>query len=174
MTVLNLGDSTLSWESTSPEETLRLGEELGRLLAPGDVVALSGELGSGKTVLTRGIAEGMGCPGADVHSPTFTLVNEYRGEGAKAPRLAHLDLYRIHSEDEVPGLGWDEYLGRRHVTVVEWAERASGYLPRDLLRVTILSLDETRRRVSVQATGPRAERIVREWLRRSGRDPHLD
>lgn len=172
MTVLSLGDATLALESSSPEETIRLGEELGRLLRPGDVVALSGELGSGKTVLTRGIALGMGCAGADVHSPSFTLVNEYRGRGDGTPPLwlAHLDLYRIGSEDEVPGLGWDEYVGRRHVAVVEWAERAAGYLPRDLVRVAIQVLDETRRRLTLQATGPHAERIVREWLERSGRN----
>jgi tRNA threonylcarbamoyladenosine biosynthesis protein TsaE len=172
MTVLSLTAFAIAWESAAPEETLRMGEELGRLLAPGDVVALSGDLGSGKTLLTRGIAEGMGCPGQEVHSPTFTLVNEYRGagEGGRRARLAHLDLYRIRSEDEVPGLGWDEYVGGRAVAVVEWAERAAGLLPRDALRIGIETLDATRRRFTLQATGPRSEQLVRLWVTRSGRE----
>lgn len=171
MTVLNLAECAFSWESSSPEDTVRLGQELGHLLRPGDVVALSGDLGSGKTVLTRGIAEGLGCPGQEVHSPSFTLVNEYHGrlDGRRPLRLAHLDLYRIQSEAEVPGLGWDEYVGGPCVTVVEWAERAPSFLPRDLLRITLTTADATRRLLAVQSTGPRSEQLVREWLGRSGR-----
>ena len=172
MTVLNIDECTISLESTDPEETVRMGQELGRLLRPGDVVALCGDLGSGKTVLTRGIAEGLGCPGQEVHSPSFTLINEYRGrqEGGRPLRLAHVDLYRIRSEAEVPGLGWDEYVGGPYVTVVEWAERAPAFLPRDLLRIALATTDATRRLLCVQSTGPRSERLLREWLQASGRD----
>ncbi len=172
MTVLNLAECAISWESSAPEETVQMGQELGRLLRPGDVVALCGDLGSGKTVLTRGIAEGLGCPGREVHSPSFTLINEYRGrqEWGRPLRLAHVDLYRIQSEAEVPGLGWDEYVGGPYVTVVEWAERAPGFLPRDILRIALATKDATRRLLCIQSTGPRSERLVREWLRTSGRD----
>jgi len=100
MTVVDLQECMLSWESGSPEETERMGEILGRLLRSGDVIALFGELGSGKTVLVRGIAVGFGCKRGDVHSPSFTLVNEYvchRGaQDGPGPgggrRMAHVDL----------------------------------------------------------------------------------
>ncbi|MBI4537218.1 MAG: tRNA (adenosine(37)-N6)-threonylcarbamoyltransferase complex ATPase subunit type 1 TsaE [candidate division NC10 bacterium] len=175
MTVLNLADCAFLWESSCPEETVRMGEELGRLLCPGDVVALCGDLGSGKTVLTRGIAQGLGCPGQEVHSPSFTLVNEYQGgrDGQRPLRLAHVDLYRIQSETEVPGLGWDEYVSDPYVTVVEWAERAPSFLPRDVLRITLTAPDAARRLLSVQSTGPRSERLAREWLGRAGRPATL-
>jgi len=140
VTVLTLTDCEWSWESPSPEESLRAGEALGRLLRPGDVVALFGELGSGKTQFVRGVAAGLGCAPEDVHSPSFTLVNEYACAHAGGPwRLAHIDLYRMRSADEVPGIGWDEYVGPRYVVAVEWAERA-------------------------QATGPRSARILRDWV----------
>jgi tRNA threonylcarbamoyladenosine biosynthesis protein TsaE len=171
MTVLDLAEYAIAWESSSPEETVQMGRELGHLLRSGDTVALSGDLGSGKTVLTRGIAEGLGCRGQDVHSPSFTLVNEYRGPraGRQSVCLAHIDLYRIESDAEVPGLGWDEYVAGRYVTVVEWAERAAGFLPRDILRIRLETLDETRRLLRVQSTGPRSEALVRHWLDASGR-----
>jgi tRNA threonylcarbamoyl adenosine modification protein YjeE len=169
MTVLALGECELSWESASPEESLRAGEVLGRVLRPGDLVALFGELGSGKTLFVRGIAMGLGCQPEEVHSPSFTLVNEY-GCAGKEPaagllcRLAHIDLYRIRSEDDLPGIGWDEYLSVRYIVAVEWAERAVRSLPRDHLRVRLETRGSDRRRVSAQATGSRSARIVREWL----------
>src|SRR5512137_956425 len=100
MTVLALGECELSWESASPEESLRAGEALGGFLRPGDLVALFGELGSGKTLFVRGIAMGLGCRPEEVHSPSFTLVNEYacaRADIGTTSRwcLAHIDLYRI-------------------------------------------------------------------------------
>jgi tRNA threonylcarbamoyladenosine biosynthesis protein TsaE len=163
MTVLDLRECSLSWDSASTEETERMGASLGALLQPGDVVALFGELGSGKTVLARGIATGFGCDGRDVHSPSFTLVNEYvdrRGER----RLIHADLYRIRSEDELPGIGWDAYVDSRHVVVVEWAERALRWLPRDHLRVSLEFLGRERRRLRVEATGPRSVQLALGWV----------
>jgi tRNA threonylcarbamoyladenosine biosynthesis protein TsaE len=168
MTVLSLTDCEWAWESPSPEETLRAGEVLGRLLRPGDVVALFGELGSGKTLFVRGVAAGLGCASRDVHSPSFTLVNEYRGgtpASGTGPRcLAHIDLYRIRSEDEVPGIGWDEYLSARYVVAVEWAERALSWLPKDHIRVRLEARGLGRRRLCAQATGPRSGGVLREWV----------
>jgi tRNA threonylcarbamoyladenosine biosynthesis protein TsaE len=138
---------------------------LGRLLQPGDLVALFGELGSGKTLFVRGVAVGLGCAPEDVHSPSFTLVNEYAYAHGDTPwRLAHIDLYRMRSADEVPGIGWDEYVGRRYVVAVEWAERALGYLPQDHLRVRFETQGIDRRRLCAQATGPRSARILRNWI----------
>ena len=106
MTVLDLRECILVWESASAAETERMGAALGRLLRPGDVVALLGDLGSGKTVLVRGLASGLGCTADEVHSPSFTLITEYAADGGgrqaagcdQPPRLAHVDLYRIRSE----------------------------------------------------------------------------
>lgn len=176
MTVLDLRECGLSWESASPEETERMGEALGGLLRPGDVVALFGELGSGKTVLVRGIAAGLGCAARDVHSPSFTLVNEYvcrragRGETRddRDRRMAHVDLYRIRSEDELPGIGWDEYLHSGHVVAVEWAERAERWLPADHLRVRLETLEPNRRRLRVETTGPRSVQLALRWVETGG------
>ena len=169
MTVLSLTDCEWSWVSPSPEHSLQAGTALGRLLHPGDVVALFGELGSGKTLFVRGVAAGLGCIPEEVHSPSFTLVNEYVGglgsAGGTSPvYLAHIDLYRIRSEGEVPGIGWDEYVGRRYVVAVEWADRAMACLPQDHLRVRLETRGAQRRRVCAQATGPRSARLLREWV----------
>lgn len=107
------------WLSASEEETLALGRELAEELAPDGVLLLSGDLGSGKTVLTRGVAEGLGIDPREVQSPTFNLIREHRGSRG---RLVHADLYRLDPE-EVPALGLEELLAGPGVKVVEWAER---------------------------------------------------
>lgn len=108
----------------SVEETEALGERLAALLAPGAVVALHGELATGKTCLTRGMARHF-AGATPVHSPTFTLVNEY-GTGQV---LYHLDLYRLGSPDELLTLGYEDIVESEGVCVIEWAERAAGFLP---------------------------------------------
>jgi tRNA threonylcarbamoyladenosine biosynthesis protein TsaE len=136
------------------------------------VIALFGELGSGKTVLVRGIAAGLGCGAAEVHSPSFTLVNEYvcalagpgTSPGQGEVRMAHVDLYRIGSDEELPGIGWDEYVHSRHVVAVEWADRALRWLPDDHLRVRLEIVGQDRRRICVQATGARSAELARKWL----------
>ncbi len=106
--------------SHSVAETEAFGEVLGQLAHAGQVIGLAGDLGAGKTALTRGIARGLGCPGR-VHSPTFALLNQY--EGGRCP-LFHLDLYRLNSAEEVREAGLEEYLVRpAGVSVVEWMER---------------------------------------------------
>ncbi len=106
------------------EETRRLGRDLAARLAPDGTALLHGDLGSGKTVLTQGIATGLGLDQAVVVSPTFTLIHEYEGDGV---RLVHVDLYRLAPE-EVEGIGLDEFLAGDGVKVVEWAN----HLPRPL------------------------------------------
>ncbi|MGH2561228.1 MAG: tRNA (adenosine(37)-N6)-threonylcarbamoyltransferase complex ATPase subunit type 1 TsaE, partial [Thermomicrobiales bacterium] len=117
--------------SQGPDETREIGERLGRLLQRGDVVLLHGDLGSGKTTLTQGIARGLGIHDY-VQSPTFTLVAEHEGRGADAApvRLYHLDLYRLADELELESFGFDQYLAPVDgVTVIEWPERAGDWLP---------------------------------------------
>jgi len=108
--------------SHSPAETESLGEQWGRTAQHGLVIALSGDLGAGKTQLVKGIARGL-CITARVHSPTFTLVNEYNGGRL---RLFHLDLYRLETPEQIHGAGIAEFLQPDGVTVIEWAERVSG------------------------------------------------
>jgi tRNA threonylcarbamoyladenosine biosynthesis protein TsaE len=172
MTVLDLRECVLSWDSASAGETERVGQILGGLLRPGDVIALFGELGSGKTVLVRGIAAGLGYGAAEVHSPSFTLVNEYAcGPGGRGTspgqgdvRMAHLDLYRIRSDEELPGIGWDEYVHSRNVVAIEWADRALRWLPGDHLRIRLEILGQDTRRLCVQATGARSGELARKWV----------
>ena len=118
----------MEYLSRSPEDTERIGEELGRTLHPGCVVAFRGGLGMGKTAFTRGLARGLGCAGR-VTSPTFTIVNEYDG----APPLFHFDMYRLGSSDELFDIGWEDYLTRGGVCAVEWSERVDDAMPADTL-----------------------------------------
>ena len=122
----------MEYLSHDPEETERIGEELGRTLTAGRVVAYRGGLGMGKTAFTRGLARGLGCRGR-VTSPTFTIVNEYNGDTP----LFHFDMYRLESEDELFDIGWEDYLTRGGVCAVEWSERVDGALPEDAVFVDI-------------------------------------
>lgn len=117
----------------SAGETRRLGERIGRLLAPGDVVALSGELGAGKTQLSRGICRGAGVPDEEVSSPTFAIVATYRGRLL----VNHADLYRIGDEDELHATGFHDLVGRAGATLVEWADRFPGALPGERLEIEL-------------------------------------
>ena len=110
------------WVTHSEAETRALGLTLARELAPDGILLLSGELGSGKTVLARGIGEGLGIDPREVQSPTFTLIREHQGSGDRGGRLVHVDLYRLDPED-VAALGLEELLAGPGVKVVEWAER---------------------------------------------------
>lgn len=122
----------MEYLSHSPEETEQLGEQLGRTLRPGSVVAYCGDLGMGKTAFTRGLARGLGCT-CRVTSPTFTIVNEYSG----ALPLFHFDMYRLDSSDDLFDIGWEDYLSRGGVCAVEWSERVEDALPDDTLWVSI-------------------------------------
>lgn len=131
----------------SPEETERLGTRLARLLPQGAVVALRGDLAAGKTCLVRGMAACF-AEGTAIHSPTFTLVNEY-GDMRK---LYHLDLYRL-STDEVADLGYEELFESDGVTAIEWAERAEPLLPRRRLDVYLSHAGGDRRRLVFENLG---------------------
>lgn len=108
------------------EATVSAGAELGRRLRAGDVVALTGGLGAGKTHFSQGVARGLGFDGGGVTSPTFSLVQEYRG--GRLP-VFHFDFYRMGTAEEVLALGWDEYVEAGGVVVVEWADRFPGLMP---------------------------------------------
>jgi tRNA threonylcarbamoyladenosine biosynthesis protein TsaE len=144
--------------SHSPAETESLGEQWGRAAARGLVIALSGDLGAGKTQLVRGLARGLGVT-ARVHSPTFTLVNEYGGGRLK---LFHLDLYRLETPEQLHSAGIEEFLQPDGVAVIEWAERIFGVQgpksqvqsPNSGMRfVKIETLSETERRIVYEDLG---------------------
>lgn len=127
----------MDYLSHSVEETEAIGEELGRRLGSGSVVAYRGGLGMGKTAFTRGLARGLGCRGR-VTSPTFTIVNEY---GGPTP-LFHFDMYRLESEDALFDIGWEDYLDRGGVCVVEWSENVEDALPADTIVVNFTRGEE--------------------------------
>ena len=128
----------------SPAETEELGCRLGRTLGPGAVVAYFGGLGMGKTAFTRGLARGLGCRGR-VTSPTFTIVNEYDGPTP----LFHFDMYRLTSSDELFDIGWEDYLARGAVCVVEWSEKVQDAFFGDEIVVRIDKLSDTERRITI-------------------------
>ncbi|HET8568272.1 MAG TPA: tRNA (adenosine(37)-N6)-threonylcarbamoyltransferase complex ATPase subunit type 1 TsaE [Candidatus Limnocylindria bacterium] len=142
--------------SHSSLHTERLGERLGRAARPNDVIALEGELGSGKTVLARGIAAGLDIDPETVTSPTFIILHEHPG-GRLA--LFHLDLYRLEGAD-LGSTGWEECLDAGGVTVIEWPDRAAGLLPEDRLDVRLEHIAESKRGVTLRATGPRSRELL--------------
>ena len=132
--------------SNSAEETIKIGSRLAKRLKAGDVVALVGELGSGKTVFTKGIAKGLGVKNARyVNSPTFVIIKEYK---AKVP-LYHFDLYRLDSPSGLDSLGWDEYFYGKGVTVIEWADKAKKLLPKKHVEVRLTVTGENVRRIVI-------------------------
>jgi len=144
--------------SRSEAETLRIGQALGRLLQPGDVIALIGPLGAGKTRLTRGVAQGLGADPDAVTSPTFVLINEYQGE---IP-LYHFDAYRLNSAADMYALGCDEYFSGDGASIIEWADRVIGCLPDEHLRVVIEVTGQFTRRIRLDARGRRYCELVAE------------
>ena len=131
----------------SADETQALGQRLAKRLLPGDVIAYFGDLGAGKTALTRGIAQGLGVTDL-VTSPTYTIVNEYLT--GRIP-LFHFDMYRLSSSDELFDIGWEDYLSRGGVCAVEWSENVEDAL-RDAIHITIEKdpLEPDTRRITIE------------------------
>jgi tRNA threonylcarbamoyladenosine biosynthesis protein TsaE len=141
----------------SRDESIAWGRRLGALLGPGDVVTLSGPLGSGKTTLTKGLAEGLGLEDSRyVTSPTFVLVHEYP---ADVP-VYHIDAYRLGGPEEADALGLDEMFYGTGVTIVEWAERIDELLPPEHLRVLLTIEGEEARGFALEPIGERYEGVA--------------
>lgn len=141
----------------SSEDDMRsLGERVAAHLQLGQVLALSGELGAGKTRFTQGLARGLGVPVEEVTSPTFTLIQEYAG---RVP-VRHCDAYRLRHPDEFADLGLDELFARDGVAIIEWADRVSDDLPRDRLEIRIEVTGETERRVVFTARGKASQQLL--------------
>ena len=137
----------MEYLTSSPEETEAAGEKLAASLAglPFAFVALYGEMGVGKTAFVRGFCRRFGIE--RVKSPTYTVVNEYRG----SKTVIHMDLYRLKDEDDLLSVGYEDYLGRRAYLLCEWSERIPGAIPSDAIRVTILRTEcENGRRIRIE------------------------
>ena len=144
-------------ELPNPETTFALGVRLGGLLQPGDFLGLTGELGTGKTLLVRGICKGLGVPEGQVQSPTFTIVNSYAG--GRLP-LHHADLYRIENHDELYATGYFDLLEGAGVTAVEWVERIVGASPPSRLALRFDRAGDTGRTLRLEAFSPRHEALL--------------
>ena len=138
--------------------TESLGKLLGRHAADGDVFCLTGDLGAGKTLLSRGVAEALGVAGEDVTSPTFALMNVYQGTELE---VRHFDLYRLNRVEELEDIGFSEYAGGDGVTLIEWAELFKDELPEEYLQITLL-LDGAGRRAVLEPKGERYARLLEE------------
>ena len=136
-----------SWISRSEEETIAIGEEIARELPSKAAVLLIGNLGAGKTTLTKGIVLGLGAALADeVSSPTFTLIHEY------SPRVIHIDLYRLDTPQEVATLGLEEIFDRDAVVLIEWGERFPDFMPAERIEVRLVATDENSRRIELTSS----------------------
>ncbi len=140
----------------SPAATRRLGRKLGAALQPGDFVALTGDLGAGKTLLVKAAAEGAGVS-EPATSPSFALINVYRG--GRVP-LQHLDLYRLAGPVELFALGFDDLLAEPAATLCEWAEKAGKALPPDRLDISLEVVGPKSRRVRLSARGDRGKALL--------------
>jgi len=149
--------------SRSPAATSALGEKTGKRLRAGSIIALTGELGCGKTLLTRGICAGLDVPVRQVNSPTFILVNEYRG---RLP-VFHLDMYQLSNARDAVELGMTDYLARARggVMIIEWAERIFPLLPEDILKVNFEIMSARKRRIDISSRGSNYAGVFKEIKR---------
>ena len=141
--------------TNSPEETIAAAQKIGKLLKSGDIIAYKGGLGAGKTTFTRGLALGLGL-GDVVSSPTFALVNEYSGD---ILNIYHFDMYRINNEWDLESSGFYDYDFNNNIAVVEWSENIRKFLPPNIIRITINTLDELKREIILEGD----ERFAAAW-----------
>lgn len=141
-----MGARALTCDTSNAAETVALASQFAQSLKPGSCVAISGELGAGKTQFVRGIVQGLGGDERAVSSPTYVLLHVY-----KAPRMQvfHLDAYRVSGPADFDGIGFPELLDQQGVVVVEWPERVEQVLPAGTIRVSIEHTGESSRRVTI-------------------------
>ena len=150
--------------TTSVEKSIWLGKQLGIQLTKGDVIALIGDLGGGKTWFTKGVAIGLNIEPNDVVSPTFTLVNEYYG---KYP-LFHMDLYRMDNKDDFLSLDLDSYFLGKGIVVIEWADRWPGALPDERVQIDFKMIDNNTRELKFYGFHNRSRAIIEALKKKVG------
>ena len=147
-------------QTKSNSETIRIGKHIGSLLLPGDIVALVGELGAGKTQFIKGLATGVGVGKSTyISSPSFTLINEYEGK----VRFYHIDLFRLKSEKEAEELGLEEYFQGTGITAIEWADKIPFLLPPEILWIHIRYTGENTRSFEIAGKGKQYERLMKSF-----------
>ena len=152
-------------ESKSISDTFKIGKTIAKNLQKSDIICLFGTLGSGKTVLTKGIASGLGIKKNKIISPSFVLIRQYNA--GKIP-LYHFDLYRLKAPCDIMVLGYEEYLYDEGVTVIEWAERLKYLLPKEHLKINLYIKTNTQRLLEISAFGKHYNELlgkIRENLR---------
>jgi tRNA threonylcarbamoyladenosine biosynthesis protein TsaE len=143
---LNNGSPHLTIISKNPTETIFIGKIIGEHLTSGDIVALIGELGTGKTCFTQGIARGIGVPEKyQITSPSFTLINEYRGRVS----MYHFDLYRLKGPLDLVDVGYEEYISGNGISVIEWADKINNILPDKTVFISFTYVNETERKIAI-------------------------
>jgi tRNA threonylcarbamoyladenosine biosynthesis protein TsaE len=143
--------------SNSVAQTIEIARLIGEKLKDGDLLALSGELGSGKTCFTKGLALGLGVSAEyQITSPTFTLINEYPARC----KLYHFDVYRLNSYSEIEDLGYEEYLSGDGVVVIEWAEKIAKLIPRDSIFINFEYIDEHSRKMIIRGLTNRLKELA--------------
>ncbi len=156
-----LREGELDIISHSAEQTARLGARLGKLLRPGDVICLSGDMGAGKTIFSGGIGQGWGAE-HPLTSPTYNLVHQH-SRTQDSQMLYHLDCYRLKNAQEAETIGLDDILDSKPILLVEWAERIEEALPEQYLWVELGVVEETRRSFSLEANGKRYQTLLEEF-----------
>jgi tRNA threonylcarbamoyladenosine biosynthesis protein TsaE len=146
--------------SRSEAETFAWGVKLGEQLTEGAFVGLTGHLGAGKTLFSRGVAQGAGVPLDDVSSPTYAIVQSYRGRLA----LHHADLYRLTSEADLYSTGYFDTLESPGAMLVEWVDQVPGAAPDDALRISLSVVSPEERDFELHATGPASAQLLERWL----------
>ena len=144
--------------SLSVSDTIKIGRKLAKNLEKGDIICLIGKLGSGKTVLTKGIAAGLGIKKEKIISPTFVLIRQYY---SKIP-LYHFDLYRLAAPKDILFLGYEEYLYDEGVAVIEWADRLKYLLPKDYLKIELFIREDNQRMLKFSAFGKHYEESLKK------------
>ncbi len=149
--------------SVSVKQTQKAASKLAKYLKPGDVVALIGDLGSGKTAFVKGLVSGLGINPRGVLSPTFVLMRQYHGK----MMVNHFDLYRLKDIQQLREIGYEEYFYSDDITVIEWADRVKEALPREYLKIGFDFLGKNSRRLSFKAYGKRYEDHLRAFKRKA-------
>ena len=144
--------------SDSAEKTLDIGKRLAGNLRKGDIVCLFGDLGSGKTVLTKGISSGLGVDKDKVVSPTFVILRQYQGK----VMIYHFDLYRLNRPEDILDLGYEEYFFDEGISVIEWADKLGRLLPREFLKIQLSVAGKDKRKLKISAEGLRYKKLLED------------
>ena len=151
----------MEWLARDVDATFALGRALGAVLQSGDFVGLTGQLGAGKTLFSRGVAEGAGVPLEDVSSPTYSIIQSYRGRLT----LHHADFYRLTGEADLFSTGFHDLLEGEGAFLVEWVDQIPGAAPEDALRITLEVTSPQTRTLKVTTSGLRSEALLGRWRR---------